>query len=48
MGGWVSTDESTTNFEDIIANFLKGHQWLSDEFGIKPRIGWNIDPFGHT
>jgi lysosomal alpha-mannosidase len=48
MGGWVHTDECNANFEDIIANFIKGHQWLSKEFGISPRIGWNIDAFGHT
>lgn len=25
-----------------------GHKWLKEEFGVKPRVGWNIDPFGHT
>jgi lysosomal alpha-mannosidase len=48
MGGWVHTDESNEHFEDIIENFVQGHQWLSKEFGIIPRIGWNIDAFGHT
>lgn len=48
MGGWVHTDECNANFEDIIENFVKGHQWLIKEFGITPRIGWNIDAFGHT
>ena len=48
MGGWSATDESTTNYEDIIANFMKGHTWLKDEFGVTPTVGWNIDSFGHT
>lgn len=48
MGGWVHTDESNEHFEDIIENFVQGHQWLSKEFGVTPRIGWNIDAFGHT
>lgn len=48
MGGWVHTDESNAHFEDIINNFVEGHQWLSKEFGVAPRVGWNIDAFGHT
>jgi hypothetical protein len=31
-----------------MGNFVKGHQWLKDEFGVAPKIGWNIDAFGHT
>ena len=48
MGGWVGPDECDANYEDIIGNFYKGHSWLKDEFGIAPRVGWNVDPFGHT
>jgi hypothetical protein len=48
MGGWVGADECDAYFEDIIQNFYKGHHWLSEEFGISPRVGWNIDAFGHT
>jgi alpha-mannosidase len=25
-----------------------GHQFLQKEFGIKPRVGWMIDAFGHS
>ena len=48
MGGWVGTDEANTNYEDIIGNFYTGHQWLKNEFGVAPKVGWNIDAFGHT
>lgn len=48
MGGWVGSEESVANYEDIIANFVKGHTWLKNEFGVAPTVGWNIDPFGHT
>ena len=48
MGGWVGADEATTNYEDIIGNFYTWHQWLKNEFGVAPKIGWNIDTFGYT
>lgn len=48
MGGWVGADESTANYDDIITNMYKGHQWVSEEFGVAPRIGWSIDSFGHS
>ena len=32
----------------MINNMMIGHDFLLDEFGIKPRIGWQIDPFGHS
>jgi len=41
-------DEACPVYEDMIANMMKGHQWALDEFGVKPRIGWQIDPFGHS
>jgi len=27
---------------------MLGHQFLLQEFGVVPTIGWQIDPFGHA
>lgn len=48
QGSWVSTDEATTNYEDIILNMQMGHEFLYAEFGIRPRVGWMPDEFGHS
>lgn len=41
-------DEACAHYEDMINNMLHGHQFLMNEFGVRPRIGWHIDPFGHS
>jgi len=25
-----------------------GHAFLLKEFGVRPKIGWHVDPFGHS
>ena len=42
------TDEACTSYEDIIENFVIGHEFALKNFGVKPRIGWQLDPFGHS
>ena len=41
-------DEACPIYEDMINNMMHGQQWLLEEFGVKPTIGWQIDPFGHS
>jgi hypothetical protein len=41
-------DEASPHYEDMINNMMKGHDFLLKTFGIKPRVGWHIDPFGHS
>jgi alpha-mannosidase len=48
QGAWVESDEASPNYEDMILNMQKGHQFLKREFDVTPRIGWNIDAFGHS
>ena len=47
-GGWVANDEACPTFEDIILNMMLGHAFLMREFGVKPKMAWHCDPFGHS
>eukprot|EP01016_Furgasonia_blochmanni_P010797 TRINITY_DN14651_c0_g2_i2.p1 TRINITY_DN14651_c0_g2~~TRINITY_DN14651_c0_g2_i2.p1 ORF type:complete len:327 (+),score=66.65 TRINITY_DN14651_c0_g2_i2:155-1135(+) len=48
--GFVSNDEATSHYEDVIFQYTHGHRFIKDEMGIpyKPSIGWQLDTFGHT
>ena len=44
----VSSDEACPNYADVIRNFELAHEWLDSEFGVKPKVGMQLDPFGHS
>ena len=46
--GWSMHDEACPTYKDMLVNMQHGHQFLLKEFGVKPRVGWHIDPFGHS
>ena len=42
-------DEACTHYEDQINNMMAGHKFIQEEIGIDPpKIGWHVDPFGHS
>ena len=41
-------DEACPTYTDMINNMMKGHEFITEHFGTQPRIGWQIDPFGHS
>lgn len=49
-GGWVMNDEATSHYSAIVDNMEHGFRVLNDSFGhcAVPKIGWQIDPFGHS
>lgn len=46
MGGWCMNDEATTHYDHIIEQMTLGHQFILHNFGVVPKTGWSIDPFG--
>ncbi|KAF5479242.1 hypothetical protein F2P56_000079 [Juglans regia] len=47
-GGMCMHDEAATHYIDMIDQTTLGHRFIKKEFGVVPRIGWQIDPFGHS
>jgi hypothetical protein len=47
-GGWSQHDEANPSYDSIIAQLTEGHEYILSLFGVRPRIAWSIDPFGHA
>ncbi|KAM7276612.1 hypothetical protein ACFE04_018478 [Oxalis oulophora] len=47
-GGMCMHDEAATHYIDMIDQTTLGHRFIKQEFNVTPRIGWQIDPFGHS
>eukprot|EP01135_Chromosphaera_perkinsii_P006716 Nk52_evm3s564 gene=Nk52_evmTU3s564 len=47
-GGMSMNDEACVHYRDAITNMEEGFEFLAREFGIRPRVGWHVDPFGHA
>ena len=41
-------DEAVRHYIDMIDQTTLGHQFIKEEFGVVPRIGRQIVPFGHS
>jgi len=47
-GGWVMHDEAASHFVSMIDQTTLGHEFLKSQLDYMPRVGWQIDPFGHS
>ncbi len=49
-GGWCMNDEATAHYSSIIDQHSLGAMFLHEQFGecARPKVGWQIDPFGHS
>jgi hypothetical protein len=47
-GGWCMHDEAATHFIGMIDQMTTGHTFLERELGYLPKVGWQLDPFGHS
>lgn len=48
--GWSMNDEAAAHYHSIIDQLTFGIKYMEDTLGqcARPKIGWQIDPFGHT
>jgi len=47
-GGWCMHDEAATHYVAMVDQTTLGHRRILEQFGAVPKIGWQIDPFGHS
>jgi lysosomal alpha-mannosidase len=47
-GGWSANDEACPYYEDIVENMTGGMQWIWENLGVVPKVGWQLDSFGHS
>lgn len=47
-GGWVMHDEADTSMFGIVNQMTQGLRFLNSTLGVRPKVEWHIDPFGHS
>jgi len=45
---WVESDLNMVGTEALVRQFLHSHRYIGARFGLKPRVCWEPDTFGHV
>ena len=45
---FAQNDEANPTAEAVVNQVSEGHDYVEALFGVRPHIGWQIDPFGHS
>ena len=49
VGGWyLQPDCNMPSGESFVRQIRVGNAYFKEKFGVKPTLGFNVDPFGHT
>ncbi len=49
MGGWqLQPDCNMPSGEGFVRQIFMGRKYFMEKFGVAPRVGVNVDPFGHS
>ena len=38
--------QANPTYIDMVDQTTLGHRWIKQEFGVTPKVTWQIDPFG--
>ena len=41
-GGWCMHDEANPSYVDMIDQTALGHRWIMQEFGVAPKVTWQV------
>lgn len=47
-GNWIQPDTNMPATETLVRHFTQGQAYFADRFGVRPRVAWAADSFGHS
>lgn len=44
----MQTDEAAPDLDGLIVNMQLGLQFIMEQFGVRPKVAWQLDTFGYS